>query len=44
MFCGLRFDNATGKVAGAEALITIYLVKQANGTEDSGGQIVDLVG
>jgi hypothetical protein len=39
----LTFDPDSGKVSGAKALMSIYLVMQANGTEDSGGQIVDLV-
>lgn len=40
---GIWYSEKTGKVAGAKALLSTYLVKQANGTEDSGGQIVDSV-
>jgi hypothetical protein len=42
LLSGLIYDEAS-KLVSAKALMTIWLVKQANGTEDSGGAIIDEV-
>ncbi len=42
LLSGLYYDEAKTLI-GAKALMTIWLVKQANGTEDSGGAIIDEV-
>ncbi len=42
MLSGLIFDEEK-RLIGAKALMTIWLVKQANSTVDSGGATIDKV-
>ena len=39
---GVEYDNQTGKVSKASALMNIWLLKQ-NGTKEAGGALVDVM-
>ena len=43
LLSGMTFNETTGKLIGARALLSNWLLKQANGTVDEAGELVDPV-